>query len=105
MPERMSKELCQLWLEKGFKLNGKWSVRKPYKKSYPAYMDNHGIEHAAQTREFAFEITFNPEDKNFTLKNGAIIDGVFVEIKEDHFTIGLETLRLICKTVKELGWN
>ena len=45
MAEHMSKELCLLWIDKGFKLNGRWAVRKTYDKHYPAYMDG-GLEPA-----------------------------------------------------------
>ena len=45
----MTKELIQLWLDKGFEIYGVNAFYKKVNKYYPAYIDDRGIQH--QERE------------------------------------------------------
>lgn len=101
----MTKELINLWLDKGFNLNGHYAFQKKHTKYYPAYVDNLGIQHEAREVTFAQNIDFDNEHKVYSVSSGTIQEGTFIPHKVDSITIGIETLRLICKTVKELGWN
>ena len=101
----MSKELALQWINQGFQVSGACAFRKTFKKYYPAYMDDMGNKHEAREIEHAIDINFTNENKVFVISHGVIQDGVFIKVKSDNTSIGIETLRLICKTVKELGWN
>ena len=94
-----------LWIEKGFNLNGNYSFQKSRKKYFPPFIDANGKEHEGREVTFATNIDFNLENKTYTVTGGVIQEGVFIKTKLDDVTIGIETLRLICKTVKELGWT
>lgn len=101
----MTKDLALLWIEQGFQIAGRCAFRKAFKKYYPAYMDDKGVAHEAQEIEYCTEINFPSDKKAFVISFGVIKEGVFIPIKMESTSIGIETLRLICKTVKELGWN
>lgn len=100
----LSKELLELWISKGFNLNGVCAFQKRYSKFYPAYIDTEGKTHEARDITFATNIDFDNENKVYKVTVGMIAEGVFLARKLDEIVIGVETLRLICKTVKELGW-
>lgn len=100
----MSKDLCELWTGKWFTLLGHYAFRKTISKHYPQYTDDLGVIHEERDIVYATDIDFNNEKKTFTISFGVINEGVFCEIKKPSFDISVDTLRLICKTVKELGW-
>ena len=96
----MTKELIQLWLDKGFEIYGVNAFYKKVTKYYPAYLDDKGIQHQEREVTMFQTIQFDADRQAFK-----VFGGVYIPTKIENAIVSSETLRLICKTAKELGWK
>ena len=101
----MTKELIQLWLDKGFEIYGVNAFYKKVNKYYPAYIDDRGIQHQEREVTMFQTIQFDAERQAFKVFGGVIDKGVYIPTKIENAVVSSETLRLRCKTAKELGWK